>query len=160
MVTRDFASLRADIRRELASLHRLEGEAEQLMTRVPKPATFVEIRAGGSLLHDFYTGVERILQRIALEMEGGLPAGPEWHVDLLLRMAAPVEDRRAAVISKELEERLSEYLRFRHLFRHLYGFELRWERCQGLLRDLPGTRADFQRQLETFLGFLRSLEEP
>ena len=48
MVTRDFASLRADIRRELASLHRLEGEVQQLMARVPKPATFVEIRTAGS----------------------------------------------------------------------------------------------------------------
>ncbi len=160
MVTRDFASLRADIRRELTSLQRLEGEAQQLVARVPERPTFVEIRTAGSLLHDFYTGAERIFQRIALELEGGLPAGPEWHVDLLLRMATPVEDRRPAVISEELKERLSEYLRFRHVFRHLYGFELRWGRCQELLHDLPDTRADFQRQLEPFLDFLRSLEAP
>ena len=73
MVTRDFASLRADIRRELTSLQRLEGEAQQLVARVPERPTFVEIRTAGSLLHDFYTGAERIFQRIALELEGGLP---------------------------------------------------------------------------------------
>lgn len=74
-------------------------------------------------------------------------------------MAAPLEDRRPAVITEELKERLGEYLRFRHLFRYLYGFELRWARCQELLSDLPEIKAEFQRQLQQFLAFLHSLKK-
>ena len=159
MVTRDFTSLRADIRRELTSLDRLAAETEQLLARMPDRPGFVEIRAAGSLLHDFYTGAEKIFQRIALEMEGGLPSGAEWHSELLARMASPVEDRRPAVISEELKDQLGEYLRFRHLFRYMYGFQLRWGRCQVLLSDLPAIKHEFERQLHTFLDFLRSLEK-
>jgi hypothetical protein len=53
MGTRDFASLRADIRRDLASLGHLEAETQQLLARVPSEPSFVEIRAAGSLLHIF-----------------------------------------------------------------------------------------------------------
>jgi hypothetical protein len=158
-MTRDFTSLRADIRRELSSLDRLAAETEQLLARIPDHPSFVEIRAAGSLLHDFYTGAEKVFQRIALEMEGGLPAGAEWHSELLARMATPVEDRRPAVISEELKDQLGEYLRFRHLFRYMYGFQLRWERCQVLLSVLPGIKREFERQLHIFLDFLRSLEK-
>lgn len=158
-MTRDFTSLRADIRRELSSLDLLAAETEQLLARIPHRPSFVEIRAAGSLLHDFYTGAEKIFQRIALEMEGGLPAGAEWHSELLARMATPVEDRRPAVISEELKDQLGEYLRFRHLFRYMYGFQLRWDRCHPLLSDLPAIKGEFQRQLHNFLDFLRSLEK-
>jgi hypothetical protein len=65
-MTRDFTSLRADIRRELSSLDRLAAETEQLLVRIPDHPSFVEIRAAGSLLHDFYTGAEKIFQRIAM----------------------------------------------------------------------------------------------
>jgi hypothetical protein len=44
MGTRDFASLRADIRRDLASLGHLEAETQQLLARVPGEPSFVEIR--------------------------------------------------------------------------------------------------------------------
>jgi len=158
MGSRDFASLRADIGRELAALDRVEGQGKELLARMPEQPTFVEIRTSGSLLHDFYTGIEKIFQRIALEMEGGLPAGFEWHVELLLRMATPIEDVRPPVITNALQDKLSEYLRFRHLFRHLYGFQLRWDRCQTLLADLPRVKAEFQQQLNTFLAFLRSVD--
>jgi len=62
------------------------------------------------------------------------------------------------VVSEELGEALSEYLRFRHLFRHVYGFRLRWDRCQELLADLPDIHARLRRELENFKTFLRSLE--
>lgn len=158
-MTRDFTSLRADIRRELSSIDRLAAQTEQLLARIPDRPSFVEVRAAGSLLHDFYTGAEKIFQRIALEMEGGLPAGAEWHSELLARMATPVEDRRPAVISEELKDQFGEALRFRHLFRYMYGFQLRWDRCHALLSDLPGIRREFERQLHIFLDLLRSLEK-
>jgi hypothetical protein len=53
------AALRGDITREVASLERLVSEAEQLLQGLPQPPSFLETRAAGSILHDFYTAVER-----------------------------------------------------------------------------------------------------
>ncbi len=50
-------------------------------------------------LHGFYAGVERIFEEIAREIDGSLPAGPEWHRDLLLQMSAEVAGTRPPVIA-------------------------------------------------------------
>jgi hypothetical protein len=151
------SALSADIQRELDSLHGLCSEASDLIDRSGDKAASVEIRAAGSILHDFYTGVEKVFQRIALELDGGMPAGPDWHLDLLLRMTVPVEKTRPAVISKELGRELAEYLRFRHVFRHLYGFELRWDRCRSLLEQLPRLAGRINEELQRFRSFLHSV---
>lgn len=157
MPTGKFVSLRADIQREQRNLDRLADEAQQLLADVPDQPTFRDIRAAGSILHDFYTAVERIFQRVATEVEGGLPSGLDWHTRLLLRMAAPVPDTRPLVISEPLKDNLGEYLRFRHLFRHLYGFELRWARCHELLADMPVIEGQLRHALDDFDRFLKSL---
>lgn len=121
-----FAGLKADIDRELKNLERLVRSMSDLVKRIPPQGpTEIELRAAGSLLHDFYTGLEKIFQRIALRVDGDLPVGEDWHLQLLQRMASPLEDLRPQVITEEQAERLEEYLRFRHLFRNIYGFELR-----------------------------------
>ncbi|NIO71857.1 MAG: hypothetical protein GTN71_23215 [Anaerolineae bacterium] len=57
-----------------------------------------------------------------------------------------------------MAQRLDEYLRFRHLFRNVYGFDLEWERCRELLDDLPATFGRLSQRLETFDEFLHTLE--
>lgn len=64
-----------------------------------------------------------------------------------------------AVLDPRLVRQLDEYLRFRHLFRNIYGFDLEWERCRELLSDLPAVWARFEQQLGVFDGFLRALEQ-
>jgi hypothetical protein len=157
MPPKNFTGLRADVQRELRNLDHLTDEAQLLITDVTEQSTFREIRAAGSILHDFYTAIERIFQRIALEVDGGLPGGPDWHVHLLLRMAAPVEEIRPPVVSEQLREILGEYLRFRHLFRHVYGFELQWKRCSELLSGLPLVLEQLRRELGVLDRFLESL---
>jgi len=157
MPPKNFTGLRADVQRELRNLERLTDEAQQLTTDVSEPPTFREIRAAGSILHDFYTAIERIFQRIAFEVDGSLPGGPDWHVHLLLRMASPVEGIRPPAVSEQLMEILGEYLRFRHLFRHVYGFELQWKRCSDLLSGLPLVREQLRRELGALDRFLESL---
>ncbi|MFB3904049.1 MAG: hypothetical protein ACE15E_11400 [Acidobacteriota bacterium] len=150
-----FPALTADIQRQSDALSKLEEEARGLLES--GGSSPIERRAAGSILHDFYTGVEKVFQRIAIELDGGLPAGPDWHSDLLLRMTIGIEQRRPPVITEELAERLGEYLRFRHVFRHLYGFELRWELCRELLGDLPATLEDIRKQLRNFQDFLQAV---
>ncbi len=158
MMARHFTPLCADIDRELSNLKQLTIEAEETLDGARRQVTFLELRAAGSILHDFYSGIEKIFRRIALEVDGSLPAGPDWHLQLLLRMASPLQEARPAVINEDLKNRLGEYLRFRHLIRNIYGFELQWDRCHDLLYDLFDLFADLSAQLQRFQQFLLSLE--
>lgn len=52
-----FAALRADIDRELRNLERLAHELDEILS-VTTEGSVVRVRAAGSVLHDFYPGVE------------------------------------------------------------------------------------------------------
>ena len=55
--------------------------------------------------------------------------------------------------AETLKSSLAEHLRFRHLFRNIYGFDLKWERCQPLAERLGGTFGDLREQIDRFEFF-------
>ncbi len=61
-----------DIKTEIKNLERLNGEMKNLLAKIVDEPTYVEIRAAASILHDFYSGVEKIFERIAVNI-GQLP---------------------------------------------------------------------------------------
>lgn len=158
MPHRRFAVLRADISRELDNVRRLVAEADEWAPRLAEWPDTVRVRTAGGILHDFYCGVERIFRHIATRIDEDLPSGGDWHVQLLQRMGTDIEMVRPAVLDREMIRQLDEYLRFRHLFRNMYGFDLEWERCQELLSDVPATFETLAQQLSLFDEFLRTLE--
>jgi len=151
-----FAALKADIERELQNLERLTLELDTILATTSEN-TVIKVRAAGSVIHDFYTGVEKIFRQIATRVDRDLPTGEDWHVQLLQRMSVPLEEIRPRVIDTPLERNLEEYLRFRHLFRNIYGFELKWELCQPLAERLPETFGDLKEQIGDFEDFLDSI---
>lgn len=157
MTPKRFAGLRADIQLELRNLERLIEEVGNLPEEAP--SSILIVRGVGSTLHDFYSGTEKIFQIIALNLDGDLPSGEDWHTQLLRRMSTSVPDVRPPVITRDIELTLNEYLRFRHLFRNIYGFELKWHRLKELADDLPGVYDDLRRQIESFLNFLAELDQ-
>jgi hypothetical protein len=60
------------------------------------------------------------------------------------------------VVTPGTARALDEFLRFRHLFRNLNGFELEWSRLRPLLQHLPATAQQVREDVEHFLGFLES----
>lgn len=118
----------------------------------------MELRAAASMLHDYYTGLEKIFRLIALELDGNLPSGEDWHKRLLDRMAVDIDDLRPPVIDQDVKEHLGEYLRFRHLFRHMYGFELKWDRCKPLIKKLPQVHQELTADFDDFETFLREID--
>lgn len=56
-------------------------------------------------------------------------------------------------------QRQRELLRFRHLFRNLYGFEIEWPRLRALLEKLPSTWSAVEEDLESFEAFLGEAAE-
>lgn len=158
MLQRRFAVLRADIGREMDNLRRLVAEAEKWQPLLPDWPDTVRVRTAGGILHDFYCAAERIFRHIAVRVDEDLPSGPDWHIQLLHRMATRIESVRPAVLDQETARHLDEYLRFRHLFRNVYGFDLDWERCRELLAELPATFEKLSKQLAAFDEFLGTLE--
>jgi hypothetical protein len=142
----------AAIGAELGHLDTLVGEME--VARLEKSS--LARRSMGSILHDFYTCCERIFRRLAIEMNGGLDETEQWHKALLYRMTLPLEGIRPAVISEELAAELDEYLAFRHVFRNIYGFELKGERIIRLSDRLAEVAASFNKEIGHFRRLLES----
>lgn len=79
----------------------------------------------GKNVHDFYDAIQvLIFERIADETGEGRPHAEQYHKILLKNMSIEIEGIRPPVISKATYTELEEYLRFRHLFRHTYGYRL------------------------------------
>lgn len=147
----------ADIELGKKSLEIVSERQQEVMDAESSEATFFLTSAGGVVIHDFYNTVEKTFRQIAEEIDGGVPGGVAWHQQLLQRMTIIISERRPAVIDEALARSLNEFLRFRHLFRHIYGFELEWERIRPLLEDLPKVKGEFIRQIDGFIAFLQTL---
>jgi hypothetical protein len=137
----------AEIRAELDKARLLARESSTVIDDGSTTAR----RALGSILHDYYTCCERVFRAIAVEVNGGFDDSPQWHRALLGRMATPLEAVRPAVITQELAADLEEYLAFRHVFRTIYGFELKGDRVARLARALPSVCERFVTEIERFL---------
>jgi predicted nucleotidyltransferase len=133
-------ALQDEIAIEMLNLQRLIDECEALLTGLSTAPSSVELRAFGSIVHDFYTACERIFERVAVYLGHGQPTGDNSHITLLRLMELNIEGGRSALLDHEFAVRLHEYLRFRHLFRHTYGYELDWEKLQPLVEQLEMTK--------------------
>ena len=142
--------LAAEVTNELASLEQLAAE----LGGAPSGSDTYSLRARGSILHDFYSGVERVFVRIAGELNGGVPQAERWHQELLGDMVLEIPKVRPAVIDARLAKDLSEYLRFRHVFRNVYGSGLEADRLQTLADRLPATLAAFRERIGAFLSWM------
>lgn len=153
-----FLRLKAEIYREFKDIERCCVELKELLAMIGnrKKSTY-DVRAIGSILHDFYCGIERIFERIAKELNGGIPEGSDWHRQLLRDMTLEIKGVRPPVISEELEKMLIEYLRFRHVFRNIYGFSLEWRFMEGTVERLPITVNTLKKDVETFCIFLENV---
>ena len=156
-----FVRLAAALRLQHDQIARIVVEAEEALENFRETAPpLLELRGIGAVLHDFYTGIEHLFEKIAPELNGGLPAGRSWHRELLDNMMLDLPGIRPPLLRPETVEVLEEFLRFRHLFRNLYGFELKWSRIQSLLMKLPSTWKAVSADLARFLAFLDAAGEP
>lgn len=136
---------------EREQLRRLLAVMEPLLVRCRDAApTDIELAALATMLHSFYTGIENIFKRVALELDGAPPHGEAWHRDLLRHMAQPALGR-PALLSVELHDTLLEYLRFRHVFRSAYSFDLDWRKMSGLVLAVGETLRAFEQALDELL---------
>lgn len=143
-------ALKALIEDELAALDRIVLEMQDGVGSLEEPPSSFGLNALASYLHQFYTGCERILERIATTIDGALPGGAFSHANLLAQMTQEHPGIRSAVLDEALWLRLQDYLAFRHFFRHAYGYTLEWAKLRPLVESMPVTLADFKTQLTAF----------
>lgn len=142
----------SEIKKELQNLQELRTEMEKIKTE----QGIIFKRSKGSILHDFYNCCERIFKKIAIELNSGYEDSERWHKNLLYRMTLPLEGIRPRVISDELAAELDDFLAFRHLFRNIYGFELKGDRIDYLSYKFDRIAERFKQEIEAFLVFLKS----
>lgn len=105
-------------------------------------------------LHGFYTGLERLFERIATTIDGTLPQGANWHQVLLEQMEAERPGVRPSVISEETHQALDGYRGFRHIVRNIYTFRFDAAKMQQLVEDVPTIFARVRVELLAFVVFL------
>ena len=87
-------------------------------------------------LHGFYTGVERIFQVIANQIDYRKPTGDKWHSELLEQMSVDLPGIRQAVISENTLLVLDELRRFRHVVRSVYSYQLKEQRVLDVVTQV------------------------
>jgi len=150
--------LRERIEAELADVRGAVGKARDAYDAAQcdsHHATFF-LDSAAMNLHSFYSGIERIFEWIARELDGGLPTGSAWHRDLLTQMTLEVESVRPAVIRSGTAHSLGAYLRFRHLVRNLYTWDFEAAKLADLVAGMADTLADLQTDLSKFGRFLEA----
>jgi hypothetical protein len=141
----------AEIKDELSKLDILSQKLSSQVNRTNKE----EIAESAALrLHNFYTGCERIFKLIVSEVNGGVPHELDWHKRMLTQVSLEIEDIRPAVISLKTRKDLEELLRFRHVVRNIYGFELKPERIETLIDLTISLFPRFTKEIENFMAFL------
>jgi hypothetical protein len=119
---------------------------EDLSGRKP---TVREKTAAAAFLAQWYNGVENIIKRIYRYCNIPIPAGDNWHIEIIKGVSEPPHKGLPLLIDKELYTDLASFRKFRHIVHHGYGFQLEWDRM------LPG----IEQISAVFLKFKESVEQ-
>jgi hypothetical protein len=148
------------IRGEASDLDRLVRRALTAWDHSQKPSGEhgVYIDSVALNLHGFYTGLERIFELIARQVDEDMPSGKLWHRNLLKQMSQEQKDIRPAVISSGSCSSLDELRRLRHLVGNVYTFNLVPEKIEPIVSDLSSLWSNVQAEILAFADFLDQSE--
>jgi hypothetical protein len=110
-------------------------------------------------LHSFYSGIERIFELIAVNVDDSRPEGENWHQTLLKQMAEEMTDVRPAVISDSVRLGFDEYRGFRHIVRNVYTYKFDSARIEKLTEKAGPLFARLREELQAFADFLEASDE-
>ena len=134
------------------TVQRIERALEKINVLPDEAREFIE-RALAADLAEVYSGIERIFERIAREVDNHIPSGAEWHKDLLTQMAER-RPERPPIISPVTQRRLKRLLKFRHKVNNIYGDELIYEHSAKHAKRVRKLFDNVSKELETFADFL------
>ncbi len=148
------ADERTKIDRTIGSIIEL---LEEIEVATPHHRKFFE-ELTAKKLAEVYSGIERIFERIATEIDKHSPKGDRWHTDLLAQMAERCPER-PPVISEGTQQRLEQLLRFRHKVNNIYGEELIYEKAEEHAQPIRELFTTVSEDLDAFISFLSETHE-
>ena len=104
-------------------------------------------------LSDVYSGIERILDRIANEVDGHLSRGSRWHKNLLEQMTRQRAERQP-VISQKTFLLLEDLLEFRHKINNIYADEIIYDNTEEHAKNIERLYQSFSDDLKMFTDSL------
>jgi predicted nucleotidyltransferase len=119
-----YLALKVRLNDEIAAMEQTISTLNLVLAQAKTVPDIIVIPALASYIEDFYSGCERLAERIAVSLDEGLPTGENWHYQLLTAMGEPREQGRPALWDRSLMSELDAYRRFRHRVRHLYNIDL------------------------------------
>jgi hypothetical protein len=143
----------------LLGLERITEGLKMALERAGRRPDEFAMRALACYVDDFYKGCERLCERVAIALDGGLPQGERWHRALLGQMGEPGGRGRPPLFRGSLLLELDEYQRFGHGIRHVYGHELEAERVLTLGRGVESLLGQVKTSVAAFSGWLAERAE-
>ena len=107
-------------------------------------------------LHGFYSGLERLFELIATQVDNSRPQGENWHQVLLNQMSEEIPEVRPAVISHQVKNDLDEYRGFRHVVRNVYAYKFNESRIEKLVKKVSPLFSKLKSELTAFADFLEN----
>ena len=148
--------LKSDIQVEMAAIERIFNALSSDDTDLSDAKDAIVI---GYYLHNLYNAFESVFKRVAESFENHIPDKSRWHSLLLERMGRDIEGIRPRLLSEAAIVCLDELRRFRHLFRHLYRYDLEAEGVERALKQANRLKCVYQKDLNQFIDFLNHLNE-
>ncbi len=142
------------IRSELTELEEVVRRVEEGWKRTERSGDGYYLDGVALNLHGLYSGLERIFEVIALNVDGRKPEGGNWHQELLRQMSTEILEMRPAVISESCYEALNEYRGFRHVVRNIYTYIFDRVKMRKLVEKTPGLFSQVRAELLAFADFL------
>lgn len=154
-----YGVLAARLKKELVQIDKAVLAAGSQADKAAATGDSDYLQAAALSLQNFYTGVERVFEEIAKQVDASLPFGASSHRELLDQMGLELDSMRPAVLQAVTLEKLNEYRGFRHVAIHRYGFELQPNRIRELVEALPACHSHFSADIQRFCNFLLTLEQ-
>lgn len=125
-------SIKTKVSYEISQIDELIDKSKPLLSLCKnREPDFIEITAVGGILHSFYNGIENIFVLLGKSLNFDFKTSPQWHRNLVDCMFAQPD-----FLPSDLRLLLTEYMGFRHFFRHTYGYTIKWEKCSHLFLGL------------------------
>jgi hypothetical protein len=112
--------------------------------------------AAGYYLHNIYSALENTFDQISRSFENHIVNESQWHRELLSKMFLDLSPLRPAVVPQTAWPLLDDLLRFRHLFRNNYRFEIDAARLDHLRQLWAGQK---QSVFAALMEFARLVEQ-
>ena len=154
-----YLALKTRIEDELIRIDQTWAVVETILAQAETLPEIVLTPSLASYVSDLYAGFERISERVAVTLDGGMPRGENWHQELLRQVAELGGKNRPPLWQGSLLLALDDYRKFRHLVVHRYKVDLQGDRVLELSQNMQPLLVRVRAQVMVFKEWLESQVE-